>query len=245
MLPEEYPDEVLVPDTNKGLSVPMDLQEYMQWVGCWLYMTWWIGIDSRWDWYSTTTPSMAKGAPFRLNRIISCNRFDYILSALVLRIERCHMRMASYKCANWRKLGTRIWLNSFCHNGSMFLMSPWCSGSTSGLLNLCVPAVNRIPLAMSSIQYVALSPPFCGGESATNCMPLISKGMRFTADTHKSRRPLVEPLHHGLIKNIDPWWQKLLSHIQVPRFLQLAHLWEAILIWHLSICKTKSTENRI
>ena len=34
MLPEEYLEEVLIPNTNRGLSVPMDLQEYIQWVGC-------------------------------------------------------------------------------------------------------------------------------------------------------------------------------------------------------------------
>ena len=70
------------------------------------------------------------------------------------------MRMASCKYANWRKPGTRIWLNSFCHHGSMFLMSPLWSGSTIGLLDLCASAVSRIPLEMSSIPFVALSPPF-------------------------------------------------------------------------------------
>ena len=82
MFPEDYLEEVLITKTNKGLSVPMDLQEYIQWVGCWLYMSCWVGIESRRDWWSTTTPSMDKGAPFRLNRIMSCNRFDSILSAL-------------------------------------------------------------------------------------------------------------------------------------------------------------------
>ena len=82
MFPEEYLEEVLIPETNKGLSVPMDLQDYIQWVGCCLYMSCWVGIESRRDWWSTTTPSMAKGAPFRLNSIISCNWFDSILSDL-------------------------------------------------------------------------------------------------------------------------------------------------------------------
>ena len=45
-------------------------------------MACWVGIESHRDWCSTTTPSMAKVAPFRLNSIMSCNRFDYILSAL-------------------------------------------------------------------------------------------------------------------------------------------------------------------
>ena len=77
--------------------------------------------------------------------------------------------------------------------------------------------------------------PHNGGGNTTYGMPLISKGMRLTVDTHTSRSPLFEPLHHGLIKNIDPWWKKLLIHIMVPSFLQLMHVKEAILIWHLSI----------
>ena len=81
MFPEDYLEEVLIPDTNKGLSVSMDLQEYIQWVGCWLYMACWVGIESCWDWWSKTTPDMAKDAPFRINCIMSCNRFDYILGA--------------------------------------------------------------------------------------------------------------------------------------------------------------------
>ena len=82
MFPEEYIEEFLIPETNKGLIVPMDIQEYIQWVDCWLYMALWVGIESRRDLWSTTTPSMAKGAPFRLNRIMSRNWFDYILVAL-------------------------------------------------------------------------------------------------------------------------------------------------------------------
>ena len=60
----------------------MDLQEYIQWVGCWLYLAFWVGIESRRYWWSTTTPLMAKSALFRLNSIMSRNWFDYILGAL-------------------------------------------------------------------------------------------------------------------------------------------------------------------
>ena len=45
-------------------------------------MACWVGIESRRYWWYTTTPSMAKGAPFRLNCIMSRNRFDSILGAL-------------------------------------------------------------------------------------------------------------------------------------------------------------------
>ena len=82
MFPEDYLEEVLITKTNKGLSVQMDFQEYIQWVGCWLYMACWVGIESLRDWWSTTTPSMDKVAPIRLNCIMSCNRFDSIIGAL-------------------------------------------------------------------------------------------------------------------------------------------------------------------
>ena len=82
MFPEDYIEEVLIPETKKGLSVPIDIQDCIQWVGFWLYMLCWVGIESRQDWWSTTTPLIDKGAPFRLNRIMSRNRFDYILSSL-------------------------------------------------------------------------------------------------------------------------------------------------------------------
>ena len=73
MLPDEYLKEVLIPKTKKGLSVPMDLQDFIKWVSCWIYIACWVVIESCWDWWSTMTPSMAKGAPFRLNSIMYRN----------------------------------------------------------------------------------------------------------------------------------------------------------------------------
>ena len=49
MFPEYYLEEVLITDTNKGLSVTLDLQDFINWVGCWLYMTCWVVIESRRD----------------------------------------------------------------------------------------------------------------------------------------------------------------------------------------------------
>ena len=37
MFPDDYLEEVLIPETNKGLSVPREIQEFIKWVGCWLY----------------------------------------------------------------------------------------------------------------------------------------------------------------------------------------------------------------
>ena len=56
---------------------------------------------------------MAKGYPFILNRIILATGLIIFPVLFVLQIERCHTRMDSSKCVNWRKLGTRIWINSF------------------------------------------------------------------------------------------------------------------------------------
>ena len=82
MFLEEYIEKVLIHNTNKDMSVPMDHQDCIKWVVCWIYISCWVGIESRQDWWSTTTTLMAKGAPFRLNIIMSRNRFDYILGAL-------------------------------------------------------------------------------------------------------------------------------------------------------------------
>ena len=64
IFPEEYIEQVLIPKTNKGLCVPMDIQEFIKWVGFWIYMECWIGIESRQDWWSTMTSLMAKSVPF-------------------------------------------------------------------------------------------------------------------------------------------------------------------------------------
>ena len=60
----------------------MTTQEYIKWVGCWLYMSCWVGIRNQRDWWSTVAPSRHKGASFWLNNYISGNRFEQILSLL-------------------------------------------------------------------------------------------------------------------------------------------------------------------
>ncbi len=64
LFPVKYLKEVLIPETNKKLDVPLDLQEFIKWVGCWLYMSCWNGLLNRRDWWSSTEPSMDQGAPF-------------------------------------------------------------------------------------------------------------------------------------------------------------------------------------
>ena len=79
MFPEDYHEEFLIPNTNRGTSVAMDIQDFIKWVGCRLYMACWVRIESCRDCWSTKTISMAKGASLRLNGIMSHNQFDSIL----------------------------------------------------------------------------------------------------------------------------------------------------------------------
>ena len=64
MFPEEYIGKVFIPEIKNRLSVPMDFQSFKKWVGFCLYISCWVGIESCWDWRSTMTPLMAKGALF-------------------------------------------------------------------------------------------------------------------------------------------------------------------------------------
>ena len=179
MFPEDYLEEFLIPETNKGLSVPTDLQEYIKWVGCWLYTACWVGIESRWDWWSTTTPSMAKCAPFRLNSIMYCNRFDYILSDLSFTNREVpykdgFLQMRQLEEAwnqNMAQQFLPAWIN-FIDESMMEWFNKWSPGF------ICVGR-NRITLAMSGIQFVALSPPFCGEyrswRASTDQLNLVKK----------------------------------------------------------------------
>ena len=63
----EYLNTILIPETNNILNDPLDLGEFMRWFGCWLYMSCWVGIDDRHDWWSVTPPVMHRGDPFKLN----------------------------------------------------------------------------------------------------------------------------------------------------------------------------------
>jgi hypothetical protein len=36
--PVNYLNDILITNTNKESNMPMDLQEFIQWIGCWLYM---------------------------------------------------------------------------------------------------------------------------------------------------------------------------------------------------------------
>jgi hypothetical protein len=79
---EKFVIDVIIPNTNKFLGTPMTLQEFYVWLGCIFYMACFEGVGNRVEWWSTTPIDMFKGAPFRLNRFITQNRYVEITSAI-------------------------------------------------------------------------------------------------------------------------------------------------------------------
>ena len=79
LFPIDYLKEILMPKTKKLLKHPMALGEFIQWLGFCLYVGCWIGIPNRSNWWSTAEPKMSRGAPFRINKYMSRNRFEEIL----------------------------------------------------------------------------------------------------------------------------------------------------------------------
>ena len=60
----------------------MDPEEFIRWLGFWFYMGFWVGISNRRKWWSTAEPEIYGGAPFRLNKFMSSNRFGVILGCI-------------------------------------------------------------------------------------------------------------------------------------------------------------------
>ena len=66
--PEQFVLDVIIPQTNKNLSTPIDLHdEFYVWLGCIFYMACFQGIGDRDEWWSSSPIDQFKGAPFRLN----------------------------------------------------------------------------------------------------------------------------------------------------------------------------------
>ena len=63
MMPMKFIEDTVIKTTNEKLDVPITIQEYIKWIGCWLYMSFWVGISNRRYWWSTSEPSSHKGAP--------------------------------------------------------------------------------------------------------------------------------------------------------------------------------------
>ena len=51
IFPVNYLKEILIPKTNNLLKNPMDLEEFIQCMGCWFYMGCWVGIPNSRNWW--------------------------------------------------------------------------------------------------------------------------------------------------------------------------------------------------
>ena len=61
-----YLNAILILEKKKFLKNPLDIGEFMRWIGWWLYMACWFGMHERNDCWSVTLEVMHRGAPFRL-----------------------------------------------------------------------------------------------------------------------------------------------------------------------------------
>ena len=76
----------MIPKMNEVLGEtvePLTLGEFIRFIGLWLMMSCFSGIERK-SWWSQTVPTMdrAHGAPYRFNSFMTRNRFDAIVAAL-------------------------------------------------------------------------------------------------------------------------------------------------------------------
>jgi hypothetical protein len=82
-LPVDYINSVLIPETNNHLSgAPLDFPEFLRFIGLlFLMATLNSGVDRR-SFFEDTEPSEFEGAPFRLMKYMTKNRFESIMQSL-------------------------------------------------------------------------------------------------------------------------------------------------------------------
>ena len=103
LFPVDYLKEVLIPKTNNILKHQMEIGIFIQWIGCWVYIGFWVIISNRRNWWSTADPNMSDGSPFRINNYMSRMRFEAILLSLY---RMFNIMMGSYTCVKWKRHGT-------------------------------------------------------------------------------------------------------------------------------------------
>ena len=71
LFPVVYLNTILILEANNSLNDPLDLGDFIRWVGCGFYMDCWVRILERNDWCSVTLPVIHRGYPFCLNIYMS------------------------------------------------------------------------------------------------------------------------------------------------------------------------------
>ena len=81
LFPKKFLTDILLPNINKKVTPSVNYGELLRWLGMWFLMATIQGPRRR-DFWSTSNPDRFVGAPFRLNDIMSRNRFETILESL-------------------------------------------------------------------------------------------------------------------------------------------------------------------
>ena len=82
LFPKDYLHEVILVETNKKLKEPLSYGEPIQWIGIWVLLSTVDGSD-RCSFWSSKDVDMYEGAPFCLSSVMTRNRFEIILSAMM------------------------------------------------------------------------------------------------------------------------------------------------------------------
>ena len=81
--PCDYIRLVIIPQMKQNLAHwDMDFSEFLIFFGCWIYIACFEGVADRRMWWSNTEVNMFEGAPGRITKYMSLNRFEDILRNL-------------------------------------------------------------------------------------------------------------------------------------------------------------------
>lgn len=119
-LPFSWIQNVLIPQTNQKLTPPMDLNEFLRFLGLLLLMsTTRVGCNIR-SWFHDSEPSEFEGAPFRLQKYMSRNRFENIIRCLTY----TNMHKPTFKDKFWQ---VRQMIYEWNQNMTEFFSPSWIS----------------------------------------------------------------------------------------------------------------------
>ena len=96
--PRKFIEEVMIQEMNKHLEDYVTLGEFLRYIGLWLVIVKSSpGNMGRGEFWSSTKPDRKKGAPFRLNDLMTGRRFEELTKALCYTTEKA----PSYKDPFW------------------------------------------------------------------------------------------------------------------------------------------------
>ena len=72
--PTDFLRDIVIPKINSNIrqsKTPVNMSEFVKWLGCIHFMLCFDGVEDRQDWWSTKDIDDYEGAPFRLNEHMS------------------------------------------------------------------------------------------------------------------------------------------------------------------------------